>query len=479
MADPYAPQEIAFRRRFLVGTLLIGAVVAAITLTWPEIDLAVSEALRLCPSAHFAAPWCLVDPTVGAVRNAFIALSVIFGVAVAIGGLWTVLVRRSLVGLAQMRWLYLAAALSVGPGLVANVVLKDNWGRARPRQVVEFGGTQWFTPPLVPVNECRRNCSFVSGEASAIYVPFFAAALLLPQVRVALLVAGATLGTSAGAIRIAQGAHFLSDILFAGIFMALTASVLHILLIGLWRTHGIGHYAAGALARFPVVRDGANLAGMMTGRLVASARPNLRLARSRMTSMGESAVLLARRWRESQIRRYSAIALARVVRLGPPAYSTAMTIGRSAWDAMPSMGEVRSRITSMSESAILLARRWRESRIRRYGAVALAQVVRLGPPAYSAAMTIGRSAWDAMPSMHSVLSRMTSMGKSAILLAGRWRESQIRRYATNVVCKVARACKRAYSAAVTIVRSVRGARPSVRLARSRKTSIGVSMPSAS
>jgi hypothetical protein len=36
-------------------------------------------------------------------------------------------------------------------------------------------------------------------------------------------------------IRISQGGHFLSDILFAGIFMALTASALHILLIGLWR----------------------------------------------------------------------------------------------------------------------------------------------------------------------------------------------------------------------------------------------------
>ncbi len=34
-------------------------------------------------------------------------------------------------------------------------------------------------------------------------------------------------------IRIAQGGHFLSDVLFAAIFMALTASALHVLLIGL------------------------------------------------------------------------------------------------------------------------------------------------------------------------------------------------------------------------------------------------------
>jgi hypothetical protein len=39
-----------------------------------------------------------------------------------------------------------------------------------------------------------------------------------------------------------QGAHFLSDVLFAGIFMALTASALHILLIGLWRERSVLPY---------------------------------------------------------------------------------------------------------------------------------------------------------------------------------------------------------------------------------------------
>lgn len=288
MADPYIPAEIAFRRRFLIGTLLTGAAAAAVMLTWPEIDLEVSEALRLCPSASFAAPWCLVDPTLEAVRNGFIVLSVIIGVATVIGGLRTILERRGLVGLAQMRWLYLAAALAVGPGVVANVVLKDNWGRARPRQVVEFGGAQQFTPPLVPANECRRNCAFVSGEASSIYIPFFAAALLLPQVRVALIVAGAGLGTIAGVIRIAQGAHFLSDILFAGVFMALTASMLHILLIGLWRAHGAGHYAANAVAQIASAREWAYSAAMTIVGAIWGARPSVRFARSRKASIGVS-----------------------------------------------------------------------------------------------------------------------------------------------------------------------------------------------
>lgn len=67
------------------------------------------------------------------------------------------------------------------------------------------------------------------------FAVFFALALLLPQYRLGLLMTGLAAGTLAGAVRIVQGAHFLSDVLFAGLFMALTVSLLHIAFIGLWR----------------------------------------------------------------------------------------------------------------------------------------------------------------------------------------------------------------------------------------------------
>jgi lipid A 4'-phosphatase len=87
----------------------------------------------------------------------------------------------------------------------------------------------------VPSRECPRNCSFVSGEASAMFAPFFALAFLLPQYRMGLLAAGLATGLLVGTVRIIQGAHFLSDVLFAGIFMALTVALLHIAFIGVWR----------------------------------------------------------------------------------------------------------------------------------------------------------------------------------------------------------------------------------------------------
>jgi lipid A 4'-phosphatase len=98
--------------------------------------------------------------------------------------------------------------------------------------MIVFGGSKQFTPALLPTNQCKRNCSFVSGEASSVFAPFFAAAAIAPQWAATLLVAGTTAGLAAGALRILHGAHFLSDIVFAGLFMALMVLALQPLLFG-------------------------------------------------------------------------------------------------------------------------------------------------------------------------------------------------------------------------------------------------------
>jgi lipid A 4'-phosphatase len=44
---------------------------------------------------------------------------------------------------------------------------------------------------------------------------------------------GTVVGAAAGFVRIAQGGHFLSDVVFAGLLMALTALLVHGLMF--WR----------------------------------------------------------------------------------------------------------------------------------------------------------------------------------------------------------------------------------------------------
>lgn len=233
--DPYLALETRFRREFLLAHLTIAMLAAAIFLSFPEIDLGVSAALKAaCNARAESEGWCTSN-LIGIVRKLFMLFFVVASVAAIVVGVRTLLIEKSFFGLAQARCLFLLATLVVGPGLVANTIFKDQWGRARPHQTVDFGGQSQFTPALVPARECERNCAFVSGEASSIYAPFFALALLFPQFRLSLLVTGIAGGTVAGLIRMSQGAHFLSDVIFAGLFMALTVSVLHILIIGLWR----------------------------------------------------------------------------------------------------------------------------------------------------------------------------------------------------------------------------------------------------
>ena len=213
----------------LVWALPVAAGVAAgvLFLAVPEIDLAAARLLH-APGSGFVGQRLL---WVEAVRQAFVVLY--FGtIAVCLAGLFLIWRSRPhWLGLDRTRWLFLAACLVAGPGLVANLVLKDQWGRARPRHIVELGGTKLFTPPLVMADQCPRNCSFVSGEASSTYVVLYAAAALFPQWSVGLIVAGTVGGLATGLVRMAQGAHFLSDVIFAGVFMALTVLVLRALIL--------------------------------------------------------------------------------------------------------------------------------------------------------------------------------------------------------------------------------------------------------
>ena len=232
-----APRETIFRHVLLISSTALILSLGALFLANPDIDLAISNAAReACPvpAPSPGRAWCPTAAITSA-RLVFMAIFLLVIVATLLASVSVLVAERKWFGLAQARCGFMIAVLLVGPGFVANLIIKDNLGRARPRDVIEFGGTKTFSPPLVPSQECRRNCSFVSGEASSMFASFFGLALLFPKFRLSLLLLGVGTGLLAGAIRIMQGAHFLSDVLFAGLFMAMTAAVLHFAIIDIWR----------------------------------------------------------------------------------------------------------------------------------------------------------------------------------------------------------------------------------------------------
>jgi lipid A 4'-phosphatase len=121
--------------------------------------------------------------------------------------------------------------LALGPGLLVNTLGKGYWGRPRPREVQAFGGSETFhrvTQPGTP----GRGKSFPSGHPSVGYLfcaLFFVDALR--RRRVVWLGAGLAYGTLMGVGRMAQGAHFASDVLWSGGLTYLSAALAHYILL--------------------------------------------------------------------------------------------------------------------------------------------------------------------------------------------------------------------------------------------------------
>jgi lipid A 4'-phosphatase len=211
-----------------------GFIAALVFLAFPGLDLAVSRLFYLGQGRFlFSAP------SVGAmVRTLLIILFWIACLAALAGFILTAFFDRKPMGISFLIWGYIAACAIVGPGIVANLVFKEHWGRARPVHITEFGGTKQFTPALLRTDQCEKNCAFVSGEASSIFVLGFAVAFLAaPAQRRKLLIAAIAAGSFAGLIRIGAGGHFLSDVVFAGIFMVFVARWLAWLMLERYAAH--------------------------------------------------------------------------------------------------------------------------------------------------------------------------------------------------------------------------------------------------
>ncbi len=165
------------------------------------------------------------------IRMTLIYLLALFGLASVAMLLrsWAIGKRRAV---AVNVWGFIVTTFLVGPLFLANSVLKTYWGRARPRDVAPFGGDSAFTPPWLMTDQCDVNCSFVSGEGSALAAGILVLAIVVgPNLRgIWRWIAGFVvlpLMLFGIALRVIVGAHFFSDTLFAILLMALVTWVFY------------------------------------------------------------------------------------------------------------------------------------------------------------------------------------------------------------------------------------------------------------
>ena len=128
----------------------------------------------------------------------------------------------------RRKTVFILLLLALGPGLVVNVLLKDQLGRARPREVIEFGGSHQFTQ-CWQLGTTGANSSFPSGHAAIAFflmAPWFVLRDQKKGVAAGFLTGGLVFGSLVGIARMLQGGHFATDIFWAGGLVYLTGGML-------------------------------------------------------------------------------------------------------------------------------------------------------------------------------------------------------------------------------------------------------------
>lgn len=197
--------------RLLVGLIALTLAALVVFAEWPQIDLAVARAfygesgfIGHAALERAARDFFRVAPFL--VLAVFAALYALRRCGVAVGYAPT---GRSLV--------FLAATMAIGPGLVVNLGLKDHAHRPRPSQTEDFGGKFEFRPWYRFDGGCRKNCSFVSGEASQNFWLVAPASLAPPPFRAPAIGGALAMGVAASVLRMAFGGHYLSDVTLAAL----------------------------------------------------------------------------------------------------------------------------------------------------------------------------------------------------------------------------------------------------------------------
>ena len=152
-----------------------------------------------------------------------IAIFLIFSIV------FTLIRKRTLFSFGSKAYLYMLLTLIIGPGLIVNNTFKENWNRSRPVSVIEFGGTNAFSPAFVINDACTQgSCtSFSSGHPTTFFAFLSLAMLLTGRRRKQVIYFSVIGGAMIGFVRIVQGGHFLSDVVVSGMVVTSVAYSLY------------------------------------------------------------------------------------------------------------------------------------------------------------------------------------------------------------------------------------------------------------
>ena len=209
---------------FLAATL---TAVSFIFVAFPQIDITVSALfykpeqnflLRDTPLHLFVDSW--IRPSIKYLTAAFVVACI----SKLFFGQSAVKRRFNIVA-------FLFLSFFLGPVLLVNGLLKEFIGRARPKNIIEYGGTKIFSPAYFPADQCETNCSFVSGDAAVAFSTIAFALIFKGKLRFHLVAVALSFGVLVSIYRLGTGAHFLSDTVLSGLFCILIILILERMLL--------------------------------------------------------------------------------------------------------------------------------------------------------------------------------------------------------------------------------------------------------
>ncbi len=222
--------QVFLQDRLLAGCVAATLLLSALFITFPDIDLAVSE-LFYDPATGFAAKHLGMLRTLREVGS-LVPLTVVVLLGATVVLKLVSPLRRSLCP--PRLALYFVSLYLLGPALLVNGVLKAVMDRPRPVNVFEFGGASAFLPAWHMGGEVFGHRSFVSGEAALVtcLLPLIAFVPLARRRAVALAIGAFVVMVSMN--RVAFGGHFLSDVTISIALIATLATALHRLIYSRW-----------------------------------------------------------------------------------------------------------------------------------------------------------------------------------------------------------------------------------------------------
>jgi lipid A 4'-phosphatase len=214
------------RTRTILGSFLISSV---LLVALSEIDIYVSRVFfeHGFDSARLGWTRLLRDGV-----HWFVILSMVAVVGIHV---FNRLSGRNLCGIDGRTVVYLVLVLALGAGLIVNAALKHGFERPRPRDIVEFGGSEPFIPAFVVAPPAgARHRSFSSGDTAGAFLSL-AFIFASRRKRMSSMIGigfAVAYGGLVSASRIASGAHFFSDTVVSFFVMLIVADALHYYMFG-------------------------------------------------------------------------------------------------------------------------------------------------------------------------------------------------------------------------------------------------------